>query len=219
MTNYSVTLLTVQRDIQCYSIRVFRNSKHGTYEETKVSSGTRLTVVSNKAGSRRYGFWFTGSAVRQGYLSLPRSLLTALFRIINSQERKNKPSSWFSKLSSLFSKPSYFQTISSILLPYGLHCIDVADSQGLEKCPPSFIPVPTGTKATCAQRHDYKIEEGYLTPITVHEGREQLCWIRPLRLSEAQVPVSKAPLVLWLLECFHTSMNLMFRYKQGNRFF
>ena len=83
MTNYSVTLLTVQRDIQCYSIRVFRNSKHGTYEETKVSSGTRLTVVSNKAGSRRYGFWFTGSAVRQAYLSLPRSLLTALFRIIN----------------------------------------------------------------------------------------------------------------------------------------
>lgn len=197
MTNYSVTLLTVQRDIQCYSIRVFRNSKHGTYEETKVSSGTRLTVVSNKAGSRRYGFWFTGSAVRQTYLSLPRSLLTALFRIINYlSKKKNKPSSWFSKLSSLLSKPSHFWTISSILLPYGLHCIDVADSQGLEKCPPSFIPVPTGTKATCAQRHDYKIEEGYLTPITVHEGREQLCWIRPLRLREARVPVSKVTLSL-----------------------
>ena len=194
---WQIILLTYWLYKEISNVIPYVNSKHGTYEETKVSSETSLTAVSNKAGSRRYGFWFTGSAVRQTYLSLPRSLLTALFRIINYlSKRKNKPSSWFSKLSSLLSKPSHFWTISSILLPYGLHCIDVADSQGLEKCPPSFIPVPTGTKATCAQRHDYKIEEGYLTPVTVHEGIEQLCWIRPLRLREARVPVSKVTLSL-----------------------
>ena len=48
----------------------------------------------------------------------------------------------------------------------------------------------------CAQRRNYKIEEGYLTPVTVHEGIEQLCWIRPLRLREARVPVSKVTLSL-----------------------
>lgn len=80
---WQIILLTYWLYKEISNVIPYVNSKHGTYEETKVSSETSLTAVSNKAGSRRYGFWFTGSAVRQTYLSLPRSLLTALFRIIN----------------------------------------------------------------------------------------------------------------------------------------
>lgn len=98
-----------------------------TCEETKVSSRTRLVAVLNKAGSRRYGSWLTDSAITGGPPHLPKSLLTALFRNINSQERRNKPSFWFSKPSPTLSRRSYFQ--DSILLPSDLYCINVADGQ------------------------------------------------------------------------------------------